>query len=88
MCDPLMGAALMSVGGSVVSSMFAPSPPSPQAPPEPPPPPQEATSPDANVSKSKNAQQMAAGPASTMLTGPQGVLNDTLNLGKSTLLGQ
>ncbi len=56
--------------------------------PEAPPQSQAAQMPDQQlVRKRLQAAMLGAGPLSTMLTGPRGVAPGTLNLGKSTLLG-
>ena len=46
-----------------------------------------AKSPDASAILSQAGQAAKGGPAGTMLTGPSGVNQADLNLGKSTLLG-
>ena len=59
--------------------------------PEPPPPlPQGSKAPDVNVVRRANAGAEGGGvnsPNNTLLTGPSGVSNDLLSLGKNTLLG-
>lgn len=57
--------------------------------------PQEAKTPEASPSdmdtSTSDARRRAAaagGPTSTLLTGPSGVENNQLNVGKTTLLGQ
>ena len=82
-----VGAAIVA-GALVASSQKAPEPPPPQAPT---PPPQPSQAPDANAALSQ-ARGMgqgggAPGVAQTFLTGPGGVDQSTLQLGKTTLLG-
>lgn len=57
-------------------------------------PPQASKTPTTDVFRQNNTPSaaaragMGATPSDTMLTGPSGVDNSTLNLGKNTLLGQ
>lgn len=53
----------------------------------PPPPAQEAKAPDSATSTKKRSSSPGAMAASTLLTGPSGIDNSQLKLGKSSLLG-
>lgn len=53
----------------------------------PPPPAQEAKAPDGNVQMRKRSSSPGALAAPTLLTGPSGIDNSQLRLGKSSLLG-
>lgn len=70
-------------GGKSQSAPAAPAPPAP--------PPEPAKAPDADMVKSKNKARMTAGADagvnSTLLTGPDGVDPNSLELGKNSLLG-
>ncbi len=96
--------SIFSAVSDVVSSVFSPvaalvggvlgaQVPEAPAPPVLPPQAQAAQAPDEQARRS--SQKAAAGPVGataaptgTMLTGPGGVTNDLLNLGKNSLLGQ
>lgn len=79
---------LISIGGSLLSSALSnkgdkqESKPTPVAKP-----PQEAKAPNAQAIRKENMGAAQAGPASTLLTGPEGVPNSDLNLGRNNLLG-
>jgi hypothetical protein len=79
---PLMP-LLAPVLGAVFSSMLAPKQQSAAAP-EVSPPPQPTRAPDQAAIRK---QPIAASGTGTMLTGPQGVDPNSLQLGKNTLLG-
>lgn len=83
----IAGAAVSAVG--TVSQMnkktSTPTPPAPEKPP------QASKTPDIAAIRKKNASALtgpAAGNASTFLTGPSGIEDQMLNLGKNSLLGQ
>jgi hypothetical protein len=84
--QPIAGRMTLEGGGGGKGGGSAPPPPAP-----PPPPKQQEKPPEADVYRGKNqaAQEggMSAGPSSTLLTGPEGVDPNSLELGKSTLLG-
>ncbi len=73
-------------GGGGGKGGSAPAPPAPPAPP-----PEAAKAPDSDQVKARNKARMTggmdAGPNSTMLTGPDGVDPNSLELGKNSLLG-
>jgi hypothetical protein len=82
-----------AVAGMAVSSMMAPDGSQmPGAPPTPEKPPQMGKAPDPAAVRKKVAGSAITGPAagnsSTFLTGPSGVDDTLLNLGKNTLMGQ
>lgn len=86
------GAEMMMIAGAtatVASAAMAPKMPGVQAPEKPP---QQAKTPDRNTLLTGNKVNPAiagmAGNASTFLTGASGVDMSSLNLGRSTLLGQ
>lgn len=91
---PILG----SIAGAVVSKAITPKPPQPEQaaaavpPPEPPPAPQATKNPvTPALARKANAAAEGGGPNSpnnTLLTGPSGVSNDLLQLGRATLLGQ
>lgn len=65
-------------------------PSAPKPPPPPPPPPQASKAPEPETFKRKNQKgtNSAMGGEGTLLTGPSGIDNAQLNLGKNTLLGE
>lgn len=90
MCTPLLfvAGATAALGGMMLAQSSKKSP-SPTAV-KPPPVQQEVKEADIKAMRTGNEQVKTgvnAGTASTMLTGPQGV-QDPLQLGKNTLLGQ
>lgn len=97
MCTGAEIAGLVLGGISTVSllSQGKPKAPEPVAmaePPAPEPPPQAAKVPDQAAIKRKNASTALTGPlvgaAGTALTGPSGIEDNMLNLGRNTKLGQ
>lgn len=83
--------ALATVGGLAVSQLMKPKTPKVQAPAAPKAPPQAAKAPDEVARRASQAATtggMGGGQSSTLLTGAGGINPGTLNLGKSTLLGQ
>lgn len=86
----VVSAVVSPIMGAVMPQADAPPPP---AAPVLPPQAQAAQAPD---EQARRASQRASGPtgpataaaAGTMLTGPGGITNDLLNLGKNSLLGQ
>jgi hypothetical protein len=91
MCDPVsLGVGLL---GAVASQALTPKAPKmPQAP-KPEAPPQAAQAPDEAARRASAGAALTPGASggpgasSTLLTGPSGVSNDLLNLGKNVLLG-
>jgi len=87
-----MGSIVGSIVGSVVSSLISGAmggdreEAKPVAPPKPP---QAAKSPDTVMLRQNNMTAALPGgsPTSTLLTGPSGIEDDELKLGKNTLLG-
>lgn len=61
--------------------------PSMPEPTPPPPPPQEAKTPDINATRRKPSSTQTAIAGGTLLTGPSGVENSSLNTGGGSLLG-
>lgn len=82
--------AAAAIGSTLLSKALAPKAPKAQAPAAPPTPPQAAKVPDEQVRRATAAAAtgMGGGQSGTMLTGANGVGTGSLNLGKSTLLGQ
>lgn len=87
-----VGAA--ALGGAVLAQTLAPKPKIPPAAaaattPEQPPLPAaaSATAKTPTMPQFRKQNAVAEGANSTLLTGPEGVSNDLLNLGKNTLLG-
>lgn len=95
MCSGVEIAGLVLGGLSAAKSLSSPKESAssqPAAPPAVEPPPAAAKTPDQPLLKRKNAATALtgpmAGPASTMLTGPAGIADNMLNLGKNDKLGQ
>jgi hypothetical protein len=74
----------LSAASSVYSMLSKPSAPQPPAPK---PPPQPAQTPDVTQSRAAAVRGIGGGPDPTLLTGAGGVSNDSLLLGRNTLLG-
>lgn len=91
MCTGVEIASLVLGGVSAMGSMSKDSPSQPTAPAIEAPP-QAAKAPDQPALKRKNAATALTGPmsgaAGTMLTGPSGIADNMLNLGKNDKLGQ
>ncbi|MCC7065554.1 MAG: hypothetical protein IT456_22300 [Planctomycetes bacterium] len=88
MCTPVQ--IFTSIAGSLLSSALSGAmgggkeEPKAAAVPKPP---QEAKAPDTQRLRKENAGAAQAGPASTLLTGTDGVPTSELNLGRNNLLG-
>lgn len=79
---------LAAAGGMLASTMLSPKPKMPNVP-APEKPPNASKAPEMQGVRRQNAgaELGPAGVNNTLLTGPGGVGNDSLNLGKNTLLG-
>lgn len=78
---------LVSIGGSLLSSALSSDSKQESKPAAVPKPPQEAKAPDTQAVRKQNIGAAQGGPASTLLTGPEGVPSSELNLGRNNLLG-